>query len=77
MRLTNILLITILLLIPTLSFSYEITKNSSIEDNSSQNNDNDIIRLIEKAKNASSKDRLDIEKLIKRKIAQAHRNKRP
>ena len=77
MRLKNFLLLTILLLIPILSLADDTKKNDLTDISSLQNDSMDIHTLIEKAKGASSKDRVQIEELIKRKIAKAHRNNHP
>jgi len=77
MRLKNFLLLTILLLIPILSLADDTKKNDLTDINGLQNDSMDIHTLIEKAKGASSKDRIEIEELIKRKIAKAHRNNHP
>ena len=77
MRLKNFLLLTILLLIPILSLADDTKKNDLTDISSLQNDSMDIHTLIEKAKGASSKDRVQIEELIKRKIAKAHRNNNP
>ena len=77
MRLKNFLLLSILLLIPILSLADDTKKNDLIAMNNIQNDSMDIHSLIEKAKGASSKDRIQIEELIKRKIAKAHRDNHP
>jgi hypothetical protein len=77
MRLKNFLLLTILLLIPILSFADDTKKNDLTAINSFKSDSMDIHTLIEKAKGASSEDRIQIEELIKRKIAKAHRNSNP
>lgn len=67
MLLKTILFISIMLLIPIASIAEEL-KSESIKIESMN-----IQSLIEKAKEASSEDRVKIEDLIKKKIAQAHR----
>lgn len=66
MRFEKFLILTILFISPILSLADDINKNDL--------RDMDIDVLIEKAKSASSQDRVEIEKLIKKKIAKAHRN---
>ncbi|MBU1668021.1 hypothetical protein KKC13_06340 [bacterium] len=67
MRLKIILLIGVMLFIPMASIAEE-SKSESMKIESMN-----IQALIEKAKEASSDDRVKIEDLIKKKIAQAHR----
>jgi len=69
MRLKTICFINIILFIPIASMAEE-PKSESIQIESMN-----IQTLIEKAKEASSDDRVKIEDLIKKKIAQAHREK--
>ncbi len=69
------LLLTILLLIPILSFGETIKKSDLTQSGSLNSDSMDISSLIEKAKSASDEERIEIEKLIKKKIAQSHRDK--
>ena len=68
MRLKTILLIYVILIMPIASVAEEPTLDvAKIESMNIQ-------ALIEKAKKASSDERTKIEALIKKKIAQAHRD---
>ncbi len=71
MKLRAILLISTLLLIPILSIAQ--TPDSRVD--SKKLEIMDIKDLIEKAKEVTSKERVKIEKQIKKRIAQAHRKK--
>lgn len=70
MQLETILLIGVMLFMPVASIAEEAKSESDIIKIESMN----IQTLIEKAKGASSDDRVKIEDLIKKKIAQANRD---
>jgi len=69
MLLKTILFTSIMLLIPITTIAGEPKSKSDVTKIESMN----IEALIEKAKEASSAERIRIEDLIKKKIAQAHR----
>jgi len=78
MKLKTILLLTLLLFIPRLLSADEMANDNLTHNNTILEEDTlDIKGLIEKAKKASSEDRIVIEKLIKKKIAEAHRDNHP